>query len=138
VKGRKRHLAVDSLGLPLALHVTGAHVQDSQPQAAGTLLVKLRQSNRCSRLTRVFADGNYRGTADLWAGQMGFALIRVTRIGRAFEKLPKRWVIERTFAWLMNCRRLLFDLEYKPINSEAMLWLATLRLFLRRAWPGTS
>jgi transposase len=131
-------LAVDSLGLPLALHVTGAHVQDSQTQAAGTLLVKLRRSNRCSRLTRVFADGNYRGAADLWAKQMGFALIRVCRIGRSFEALPKRWVIERTFAWLMNSRRLLFDLEYKPINSEGMLWLATLRLFLRRAWPGTS
>ena len=120
------------------MHVTGAHVQDSQTLAAGVLLVKLRQSNRCSRLTRVFADGNYRGTADLWAGQMGFALLRVRKIARRFEPLPKRWVIERTFAWLMNCRRLLFDLEFKLVNSEGMLWLATLRLLLRRAWPGTS
>ena len=121
-------------------------MQDSATTAAGELLVRLRRAidaacdrlGLCRRLTRVFADGNYRGTADLWAGQMGFALIRVTRIGRGFEPLPKRWVIERTFAWLMNGRRLLFDLEFKPINSEAMLWLASLRLFLRRAWPGTS
>ncbi len=131
-------MAVDSLGLPLALHVTGAHVQDSQTLAAGRLLMKLRQSNRCSRLIHVFADGNYRGTADLWARQMGFVLTRIGKIAGRFEPLPKRWVIERTFAWLMNCRRLLFDLEFKLINSEGMLWLATLRLLMRRAWPGTS
>ena len=134
---------MDSLGLPLALHVSGAQVQDSQPAAAGELLVRLRQTldrggqrlGRFRRLWHVFADGNYRGSADLWAKQTGVALTRVRRIGRGFEKLPKRWVVERTFAWLMNHRRLLLDLEYKPLNSEAMIWLASIVLMLRRIWP---
>jgi transposase len=118
-------------------------VQDSETAAAGELLVRLRRAvdaacdrlGLASRLTRVFADGNYRGTADLWARQAGVALQRVTRIGPGFTNLPKRWVVERTFAWLMNHRRLLFDLEYKPTNSQGMLWLAGIVLMLNRLWP---
>jgi putative transposase len=145
VKGRKRQLAVDSLGLPMALVVTGAHVQDSQTAAVAHLFVRLRRMleqakkrwGRWPKLTRVFADKNYRGTADLWARQMGFALQRVERKGKGFEKLPKRWVVERTFAWLFNFRRLLFDLEYKIANSEGMIWLASICIMLRRLWPET-
>ena len=123
--------------------MSGAQVQDSETTAAGELLVRLRRviDGACERLglgrrlTRVFADSNYRGTADLWARQTNVTLLRVTRIGPGFTKLPKRWVVERTFAWLMNHRRLLFDLEFKPINSEGMLWLATITLMLNRIWP---
>jgi transposase len=126
--------------------VTGAQVQDSQTTAAGELLVRLRRAvdEACGRLrltprlTRVFADGGYRGTADLWARQCNVVLLRVKRIGRAFEKLPKRWVVERTFAWLADFRRLLFDLEYKITNSEGMLWLAGVCIMLNRIWPRTS
>jgi putative transposase len=143
VKGRKRHVAVDSLGLPLALVVTGAQVQDSQTAAVAHVFVRLRQMlqrakerlGRWPKLVKVFADKNYRGTADLWAKQMGFALQRVERKGKGFEKLPKRWVVERTFAWLFNFRRLLFDLEYKIANSEGMLWLAGISMMLGRLWP---
>ena len=118
-------------------------MQDSETTAAGELLVRLRRAIDAAcerlglvpRLTRVFADGNYRGTADLWARQTGVVLERVTRIGPGFTKLPKRWVVERTFAWLMNHRRLLFDLEFKPINSHGMLWLAGIVLMLNRLWP---
>ena len=118
-------------------------MQDSQTEASGKLLVRLRQAIDAAcdrlgltrRLTRVFADSNYRGTADLWAKQIGVILQRVTKIGPGFTTLPKRWVVERTFAWLMNHRRLLFDLEYKPINSEGMLWLAAIHLMLNRIWP---
>ena len=49
--------------------------------------------------------------------------------------LPKRWVVERSFAWLFNFRRLLFDLEYKVVNSESMIWLASIQLMLNRIWP---
>lgn len=127
----------------MALVVTGAQVQDSEPAAVATLFVRLRQMLQRARqrlgywprLTQVFADGNYRGTSDMWAKETGFALQRVSRIGRGFEKLPKRWVIERTFAWLFNFRRLLFDLEYKIANSEGMIWVASIRLMLCRIWP---
>ena len=154
VKGRKRHLAVDSLGLPVAAVVTGAHVQDSEPAAAAELMVRLRQAadrarerlGRWPRLRALYADGNYRGTADMWAKRLGFALVRVEREGRGagprgggrgrgFQRLPKRWVVERTFAWLFNYRRLLFDLEYKTANSEGMIWVAAAHRMLNRIWP---
>ncbi len=144
VKGRKRHVAVDSLGLPLALVVTGAQVQDSEPEAAGTLFVRLREATdrarerlggRWPRLRVLFGDKNYRGSADLWAKQTGFALRRVERKDAGFEPLPKRWVVERSFGWFFNFRRLLFDLEYKVANSEGMLWLAGINVMLNRIWP---
>jgi putative transposase len=144
VKGRKRHLAVDSLGYPMAVVVTGAQVQDSQPAGAALLLVRLRQMlerakqrlGHWPKLREVTGDGNYRGTAHLWAKQMGFALRNVERTGgKGFEKLPKRWVVERTFAWLFNFKRLLFDREYKIENSEGMIWLAGITLMLNRIWP---
>ncbi len=144
MKGRKRHIAVDSLGLPMALVVTGAQVQDSQPAAVANLFVRLRQMlqraknrlGRWPRLSEVFGDKNYRGTADLWAKQTGFSLLRVERRQSGkFETLPKRWIVERTFAWLFNFRRLLFDLEYKISNSEGMLWLAGISMLLQRLWP---
>lgn len=143
MKGRKRHLAVDSLGFPLALVVTGAQVQDSQPAAVAQLFVRLRQMlqrakdrlGRWPKLHEVNADNNYRGTARMWAKQLSFSLRNVERQGQGFEKLPKRWVVERTFAWLFNFRRLLFDLEYKLANSEGMIWLAGIRLMLNRIWP---
>ena len=144
MKGRKRHLAVDSLGLPMALVVTGAQVQDSQTAAVGQLFVRLRQMlvratrrlGHWPKLSQVFGDNNYRGTSSLWAGQMGFQLHNVVRNGLGgFEKLPKRWVVERSFAWLLNFRRLLFDLEYKVANSEGMIWIASIQLMLQRIWP---
>jgi transposase len=146
VKGRKRHVAVDSLGLPMALIVTGAHVQDSQTAAAAMLFVRLRQMlvrrahkrlGYWPRLHQVFGDKNYRGTADMWARECGFALRRVERPKgtKGFVRLPKRWVVERSFAWYFNFRRLLFDLEYKIENSEGMLWVAGIQQMLRRLWP---
>jgi len=143
VKGRKRHVAVDSLGLPLAVVVTGAQVQDSEPAAAAELFVRLRRMlqrakdrlGHWPKLHEVFGDKNYRGTADMWAKRLGFSLRRVERKTKGFERLPKRWVVERTFAWLFNFRRLLFDLEYKIANSEGMLWVAGICMMLRRIWP---
>jgi len=127
VKGRKRHLAVDSLGLPLAVVVTGAQVQDSQPAAVARLFVaSAKDAAACPRsigswpkLHEVFADKNYRGTADLWAKHEGFSLQRVERKGKGFEKLPKRWVIERSFSWLFTSAGCLFDLEYKITTARA-------------------
>jgi len=128
----------------MALVVTGAQVQDSQPAAVANLFVRLRQMlqraktrlGRWPKLSQVFGDKNYRGTADMWAKQMGFSLVRVERSKTGqFERLPKRWVVERTFAWFFNYRRLLFDLEYKTSNSEGMLWVAGISMILQRLWP---
>ncbi|MEA2734620.1 MAG: hypothetical protein QOE14_1071 [Humisphaera sp.] len=128
----------------MALVVTGAQVQDSQTPAVAQLFVRLRQMlNRARRrlgywpkLSQVFADNNYRGTSKMWARQMGFVLHNVVRLGTGgFERLPKRWVVERSFAWLFNFRRLLFDLEYKVANSESMIWLASIQIMLNRIWP---
>jgi putative transposase len=128
----------------MAVVVTGAQVQDSQPAAAATLLVRLRHMlerarrrlGHWPRLREVIGDNNYRGTATMWAKQMRFALRNVARDGTGgFEKLPARWVVERSFAWLFNYRRLLFDLEYKVVNSESMIWLAAIQVMLNRIWP---
>lgn len=129
----------------MALVVTGAQVQDSETAAVAQLFVRLRHMlNRARhrlgywpKLARVFGDNNYRGTSHLWARQMGFVLHNVVRSGGAggFERLPKRWVVERSFAWLFNFRRLLFDLEYKVANSESMIWLASIQIMLNRIWP---
>lgn len=145
VKGRKRHVAVDSLSFPMALVVTGAQVQDSETAAVAQLFVRLRKMLQRAhkrygywpKLWQVFGDKNYRGTADLWAKLTGFALRRVERSKdvKGFERLPKRWVVERRFAWYFNFRRLLFDLEYKIQNSEGMLWLAGIVNMLKRIWP---
>lgn len=131
----------------MALVVTGAQVQDSEVAAVAQLLVRLRQMLTRARrrlgywpkLWQVFGDNNYRGTSNLWAKQMGFVLHNVVRNGvGGFEKLPKRWVVERSFAWLFNFRRLLFDLEYKVANSEGMIWLASIQMMLHRIWPKTA
>ena len=130
----------------MALVVTGAQVQDSETAAVAQLFVRLRRMlDRARRrlgfwpkLSQVFADNNYRGTAKMWARQMGFVLHNVVRSGAGaggFERLPKRWVVERSFAWLFNFRRLLFDLEYKVANSESMIWLASIQIMLNRIWP---
>ena len=130
----------------MALVVSGAQVQDSQPAAVAQLLVRLRQMLERARrrlgfwpkLTQIFGDNNYRGTSTMWARQLGFVLHNVVRNGvGGFEKLPKRWVVERSFAWLFNFRRLLFDLEYKIANSEGMIWVASIQIMLDRIWPRT-
>lgn len=149
MKGRKRHVAVDSLGIPLAIVVTGAQVQDNQFDGAGELLSRLRagldrrarHTGRWPRLWRVVGDDHiYRGQVSLWAELLGMALVNVTRPMnvRGFVHLPKRWVIERTFGWFQQHRRLTFDYEYKPANSEGMLWLATIGILLNRLFSPTT
>ncbi len=85
------------------------------------------------RLCRLWADGGYRGCSKMWARFIGVVLINVQRPkgARGFAKQPQRWVVERTFAWLNHYGRLRVDLEYKPRNSEGMLWLANLHHMLR-------
>ena len=141
MKGRKRHLAVDTMGLPLAALVTSAGLQDDAWDAFGRLLERLRCSAGSRRLRTIVADGMYEGSACIWAWALGWAMRIVKRgDGRSptpggFAPLPMRWVVERTFAWLGRYRRLSKDYEYHARNSETMIYLAMINLMLNRLAP---
>src|SRR5262245_44791598 len=138
VKGRKRHIWVDSLGLLLAVLVTAADVHDSR--AACDLFHSVAWRD-LPRLEVVYTDSHYTaGYLDeavfSWAP---FRRVVVSRPQDAagFVKLPKRWVVERTFAWLYRSRRLSKDYERKTVSSEAMLRVSMIHLMLRRLAPVT-
>ena len=120
VNGRKRHIVVDTLGLLLAVMVTAASATDRD--AGQTLLAQLHA--RHWRVTRVWADGGYTGRlVDFARDALSVALTVVRRSDdtRGFTVLPKRWLVERTFAWLMHSRRLARDYETRTDTSESMI-----------------
>jgi transposase len=130
-KGRKRNIATDCLGLLLMVTVTAASVQDRD--GAHRLLALLRE--RFSTITLVWADGGYAGRLVTWAAAV--LRLTVTIVKRSdtmvgFVVLPRRWVVERTFGWLIRHRRLVRDYERKPEHHEAMVWWATVAIMTRR------
>lgn len=132
--GRKRHILVDTRGLLLAVLVTGANVQDRE--GAKQLLTSFyRVFFQSFRLKRIWADAGYQGALISWT-QAAFAwkldIVRRTKHQAGFELLPKRWLIERTFAWLVRNRRLSRDYERLPQTSEAFIYVAMIRLMTRR------
>jgi transposase len=131
VNGRKRHIVVDTLGLVLAVLVTAADVTDRG--AAHTLLARIGVRHRKVRL--VWADGSYTGPlVDRAAEHLRIALTVVRREAGAkgFAVLPRRWVVERTFGWLMRSRRLARDYETLPSSSEAIVHWSMGMLMSRR------
>lgn len=131
INGRKRHILVDTMGLVLAVIVTSAAVSD--PAGARLLLTKLDGVGKKLRL--IWVDGTYRGSLITWvAAHFRFCLSPILRpFGRkGFVLLPKRWVVERTFAWFIMHRRLSRDFEVLPATSEAFIYIAMIRLMLRR------
>jgi putative transposase len=135
IHGRKRHLSVDMLGLVLRVLVTSA----SLPEREGAKKVLHRvhnTQNQVKRLNTIWMDGGYRGEEFMrWVMDM-FRWI-VTIVLRPLEKkgfvhLPKRWVVERTFGWLNWCRRLSKDYERLPETSETFIYVAMIRLMVRR------
>src|SRR6476660_85708 len=130
IKGRKRHILVDTIGLLLAVVVTAASVSDPK----GARLLFKRMGGACKKLRRIWVDGTYRGKLLSWVSEhCWFLLEPVLRSDemKGFVLLKRRWVVERTFAWLTQCRRLGKDYEVLPASSEAMIYIAMTRLMIR-------
>jgi putative transposase len=134
VKGRKRHIFVDTLGLLLTVVVTAASVQDRD--GAKLLLEVLR--HQFSRLRLIWADGAYGGEllAWMWAlrpwRKVRLEIVKRPKGVKGFQLLPWRWIVERTFGWLGRYRRLSKDYEYLTQTSEAMIRVAMIHLMVRR------
>ena len=131
VSGIKRHIAVDTQGLPHAIHVTTADVTDR----AGALAMFDENRDDLSQVQKVLVDGGYTGKPFATAVQslLGAAVEVVKRNElHTFVVLPKRWVVERSFAWLEKCRRLWKNCERKLNTSLQMVVLAFTVLILKR------
>ncbi|RBY77070.1 IS5 family transposase [Blastococcus sp. TF02-09] len=135
VRGRKRHLLVDTNGLLLHRVVHAAGVQDR----AGAKLLLTGVHAEHPQLGLVWVDGGYVNTVDRgligWAEHHeGIELVVVPRNAdvKGFQVLPRRWVVERTFGWLTRCRRLARDCERKTAHAEAMIDVAMIRLMAAR------
>ncbi len=132
VKGRKRHIVVDTLGLLFGVVVHSADIQDRA--GAPEVLKTIRHA--CPWLRHIFADGGYAGpklrSALKRMGEWTVEIIRRSDTAEGFEVLPRRWVVERTFAWLGRCRRLAKDWEKSVASAEAWINIAHIRLTTRR------
>jgi putative transposase len=131
VKGRKRHIVVDTMGWIIAVVVHPASIQDRD----GARLVLETIRGKRPRLRLIWADGGYAGELGAWV-QTTFRLVLeiVKRSADAigFEVLPRRWIVERTFAWLGRYRRHSKDYEQLTESSEALIKIAMIHLMLRR------
>lgn len=132
VKGRKRHILTDTNGLLVTATVHPADVQDRD--GAAPLLASIRHA--FPWLRHVFADGGYAGaklaTALAVLGQWTLDIVKRSDAAKGFELLPRRWVVERTLAWLNRNRRLAKDFEALPETATAWLFLASVKLLSRR------
>ena len=136
VRGRKRHIVTDTLGLLLAVLVTAANCDDGE--TAPKLLTELR-AEEFPRLAVVWADTKYRNNnLDRWLAGQTRLRVEVTSKPdgqKGFKPLPKRWVVEQTFAGLVRSRRLVRDFERLPETSAAMVKLSSIHRMARRARP---
>lgn len=135
IMGRKRHVVVDTLGLILAVIVQTAGLQDQD----GACFVLSRMNGMFGRLRVIWADSAYaRNDLPTWVREtFGWAIQTVLRpIGiKGWVVLPKRWIVERTFAWIGRYRRHSKDYERTTESSEAMIKIAMIQLMLRRLAP---
>jgi len=133
IKGKKRHILVDTVGLLLHAVVHPANIQDRD----GGILVLASLFGQFPFLKKLFADGGYQGPIFRKAQkkalpQLETEIIRRSDTAAGFEVLPRRWVVERTFAWLGRCRRLAKDFENRTRKARAFLLLASIRLMVRK------
>ena len=131
MNGRKRHIIVDVQGLLLDVVVHPADIQDRD----GAELVIDKLAGRFPNLSRIWADGGYAGKLADWVRENAgykLAIVRRPKGERGFTLLPRRWVVERTFAWLGVFRRLSKDYEELVEVSESWIRTAMIHLMLRR------
>lgn len=135
IKGRKRFISVDTLGLVLRVFVTAASVGE---RAGGKRVLKrVKQMGKgVSRLHTIWVDGGFDGEPFMqWVMDVCHWIVQVVlrpEQTQGFVLLKKRWVVERTFGWLMGCRRLVRDYELLPETSETFIYLAMIRIMVRR------
>lgn len=135
IKGRKRFISVDTLGLVLRVLVTAASTTERE---GGKQVLKKTKAmgNQLSRLQIIWADGGFSGPDFMrWVMDMCRWVVQVVlrpKQTKGFVVLKKRWVVERTFGWLMHCRRLVRDYERKPMTSETFIYIAMIRIMVRR------
>ena len=126
VKGRKRHILVDTLGLILKCEVHSAGIQDRD----GAALVFDRLTARFPFIEKICGDGGYQGPRVRKSSPRPVEIIKRNQAG--FEVLPKRWIVERTFAWLGINRRLAKDVERYGSTTKAFIQTAMIKLMVRR------
>lgn len=136
VKGRKRHLVVDTMGNLVHVVVHSAGLQDA---AGAALLFRDMPRAVWGRLQVIWADGAYHNTnLRRWLKKTHYTRLEVTKPpknSKGFVVVPRRWVVERTFAWLGRYRRLSKDYERYPLHSEGFILLASIHRFLRCLAP---
>ena len=151
IKGRKRFLTVDTLGLVLSVFVTAA--SQTERQGGKAVLERLKEKadaialrspqralhqagTRIARLHTIWVDGGFTGdTFMMWVMDLCHWVVQVVlrpQEHKGFVLLPKRWVVERTFGWLSWCRRLSRDHEGLPETSEMWIYIAMIRIMVRR------
>jgi putative transposase len=131
MKGRKRHILVDTMGLLLVVVVHAASIQDRD----GAKLVLEKARGCLPHLKHIWADGGYAGKLLQWVEttcHWTLEIVKRTDGLKGFQVLPRRWVVERTLGWLGRYRRLSKDYESLPQSSEAMVQIAMIRLMLAR------
>ncbi len=130
INGRKRHVLVDTLGLLLAVKVHAGNIQDRD----GAKLLFETCKDRLPRLFLIWADGGYRGKLIVWVTLNCLWVLEIVKRSddvKGFQVLPRRWVVERTFAWLLKHRRLSKDYERECQTSEAWIYLAMTSVMLK-------
>jgi putative transposase len=136
VDGRKRHIVVDSLGLLLAVLVTAASVDDA---AAAPVLFARLEGQPMGKVVRMYADNKYHNMKLYeWVeanAAWDLTIVRRPKDAEGWVRLPIRWTVERTFAWLGRCRRLSKDREKSVLSSESFVKLAMIQLMLHRLRP---
>jgi putative transposase len=135
VKGRKRHMLVDTMGNLLKVVCSAANLADHK--GAMQLLERLPKP-LWTRMKRIWADAGYRGEFVAWVKDNFKVILDIVLRSddhKGFQVVPWRWVVERTFAWLGNYRRLSKDYEYFLENSESMIYLTSIHHFLKRLAP---
>jgi len=134
VKGRKRHIVVDTLGLLLLVMVTPASLQDRD----GGVQLCDEVQQQFARIKKIWADSSYRGElveyVQLWC-RFVLEIVKRPADQRGFQVQPKRWIVERTLGWLTSFRRLSKDYENTTESSESMVKIAHIHILLRRILP---